>query len=86
MIKTRNDSSRATGRKVTPLENNMSAVSRANANLRERAERRIAAFVEPESDRPTIINGLVRLIDGPEQRETHRLASEVFGQAREREA
>ena len=68
------------------LENNLSAALAANANWRERAERRIAAFVEPELERATIINDYDRLVDGPEQWETWRLACEVFGEAREREA
>ena len=39
----------------------------------------IAAYIEPESDRPTIINDLIRLFDGPVQREAERLAAEALG-------
>jgi hypothetical protein len=55
-------------------ETQLETALRANANLRDRAEELIAAYVEPESDRPTIINDLIRLYDGPEQREAKRLA------------
>jgi hypothetical protein len=51
----------------------------ANANLREEGERLIAAYVAPESNRVGVINELIRLFDGPEQREAKRLAQEALG-------
>jgi hypothetical protein len=44
--------------------------------LRLRAERLIAAYIEPNSDRPAIINELT-LFDGPQQREAQRLSEEA---------
>jgi hypothetical protein len=41
----------------------------------------IAAYVEPESDRPVIINDLIRRFDGPQQREAQRLTQEALGDA-----
>jgi hypothetical protein len=51
----------------------------ANAVIRERAEQLIAAYVEPESDRETIINELIALFDGPQQREAERLTEVALG-------
>ena len=59
----------------------LEAALRANAALRVQAERLIAAYVTPESDRVAIINDLISLFDGPAQREAERLAAEVFGEA-----
>ena len=53
---------------------------RANAKLRERAEELIAAYIEPGSDREARINDLIRLFDGPEQREAQRLAQSALGE------
>jgi hypothetical protein len=50
------------------------------AALRVRAERLIAAYVSPESDRAAIINEIT-LFDGPQQREAQRLAAEALGEA-----
>jgi hypothetical protein len=54
---------------------------RVNAALRLQAERLIAAYVAPESDRSAIINDLIALFDRPAQREAHRLAAEALGEA-----
>ena len=64
---------------MTPLETKLTNALLANAKLREEGERLIAAYIEPESDRPTIINDLIRLFDGPVQREAERLAAEALG-------
>jgi hypothetical protein len=37
--------------------------------MRDQAERLIAAYIAPESDRAAIINELIALFDGPVQRE-----------------
>jgi hypothetical protein len=37
----------------------------ANAAIRVQAERLIAAYVAPDSDREAIINDLITLFDGP---------------------
>ena len=57
----------------------LEAALHASAALRIHAERLIAAYVGPESDRPAIINELIVLFDGPEQREAERLAAEALG-------
>jgi hypothetical protein len=59
----------------------LEAALRVNAALRVQAQRLIAAYVAPESDRRTIINELIALFDGPAQREADRLAAEVLGEA-----
>jgi hypothetical protein len=51
----------------------LEAALRVNAALRVQAERLIAAYVAPESDRGAIINELIALFDGPAQREADRL-------------
>jgi hypothetical protein len=59
----------------------LEAALRANAAIRVQAERLIAAYVAPESDRGAIINELIALFDGPAQREADRLAAEALGEA-----
>jgi hypothetical protein len=66
---------------MTPRETKLAAALDANVALRVQAERLIAAYVEPESDRPVIINDLIRRFDGPQQREAQRLTQEALGDA-----
>jgi hypothetical protein len=56
------------------------------AALRVQAERLIAAYVAPESNREAIINELITLFDGPQQRDAQRLAAEALDEAREKGA
>ena len=49
-------------------------------SLREQAEELIAAYIEPASDQSAVINQLIRLFDGPEQREAQRLAQAALGE------
>jgi hypothetical protein len=63
----------------------LEAALRANAALRVQAERLIAAYVAPESDRGAIINELIALFDGPAQREAQKLATEALNMAGERD-
>ena len=65
---------------TTPRESQLEAALRANAALRDQAERLIAAFVTPESDRTAVMNELIALLDGPAQREAQRLAAEALGE------
>jgi hypothetical protein len=51
----------------------------ANAEIRVQAERLIAAYVAPDSDREAIINELITLFDGPQQREAERLTAVALG-------
>jgi hypothetical protein len=61
-------------------ETKLTAALKANVALRVEAERLIAAYVAPESDRPTIVNELITLFDGPQQREAERLALEALAE------
>jgi hypothetical protein len=60
----------------------LEAALRVNAALLVRAQRLIVAYTAPESDRADIISELVRLLDGPAQREADRLAAEALSEAR----
>jgi hypothetical protein len=62
-------------------ETKLTAALIANAKLREQAERLIAAYVAPKSDRPAIINELIALFDGPGQREAQMLEAKALGEA-----
>jgi hypothetical protein len=46
--------------------------------LRVQAERLIAAYLQPNSDRPAVLNELIILFDGPQQREAQRLGAEAL--------
>lgn len=59
----------------------LEAAPRANAELRAQAEKLIAAYVAPKSDRLAIINEPITLFNGPEHREAQRLATEAPGEA-----
>ena len=65
---------------MTPLEIKLTDALRANAKLREQAEELIAAYIEPASNQSAVINQLIRLFDGPEQREAKRLTTEALGE------
>jgi hypothetical protein len=70
-------------REIDTRETQLEAALRANAAIRVQAERLIAAYVAPESDRAAIINELIALFDGPAQREAERLAAEALGEVSE---
>ena len=65
---------------MTPLEIKLTDALRANAKPREQAEEVIAADIEPGSDRAARIDDLIRLFDGPAQREAKRLAEVALGE------
>jgi hypothetical protein len=65
---------------VTDRTAKLEAALRVNAALRVQAERLIAAYVAPQSDRPGIISELIYLFDGPAQREAERLTREALGE------
>ena len=48
--------------------------------MRLHAERLIAAYVAPKSDRLSIIDQLIRLFDRPHQREAQHLGREVLSE------
>jgi hypothetical protein len=60
----------------------LEAALRVNAAVCARAERLIAAYIAPGSDRAAILNELVRLLNGPGQREAKRLAEVALNKAR----
>ncbi len=70
-----------TASKHNSREGRLEAALHANISLRVQAERLIAAYVAPESDRGVIINDLIILFHGPAQREAERLAAEALGEA-----
>jgi hypothetical protein len=49
--------------------------------LRVQAERLIAAYVAPGSNRNAIINELIALFDGPAQRDAQMLEAKALGEA-----
>ena len=63
---------------ITPLETKLLAALPAIATLRAEAERLAAANIEPNLDRPAIIDQLIRLFNGPEQRDAKRLSEEAL--------
>ena len=60
----------------------LKAALEANVALRVEAERLIAAYIAPESGRAAIINELITLFDGPQQREAERLGHEALAEYR----
>jgi hypothetical protein len=64
---------------MIPLEAKLLAALDAHMALRVQAEELIAAYVAPESDRAALIDALITLFDGPQQREAQRLADEALG-------
>jgi hypothetical protein len=64
---------------MTASINHANSRAKLEAALRVQAERPIAAEVAPESDGPTILNELITLFDGPQQREAQRLSVEASG-------
>ena len=66
---------------MTPRETTLTAALDANVALRVQAERLIAAYVAPESNRAAIVNELIALVDGPQRREAQRLAAVALGRA-----
>jgi hypothetical protein len=67
---------------MTDREIQLEAALRANVALRVQAERLLAAYVAPESDRTAITNELIALFDGPGQREAQRLSGRRWGERR----
>jgi hypothetical protein len=58
----------------------LEAALRVNAALLVHAQRLNAAYVAPETDRAVIINELIRLLNGPAQREAKRLTEVALGE------
>jgi hypothetical protein len=66
---------------TTSRETRLTKALAANVALRVQAVRLMAACVGPGSDRQAVINELVTLFDGPQQREAQRLATDATGSA-----
>ncbi|MBV8794594.1 MAG: hypothetical protein JO136_06610 [Hyphomicrobiales bacterium] len=60
----------------------LEAALRVNAAVCARAERLITAYIAPGSDRTAILGELVRLLNGPGQREAKRLAEVALDKGR----
>ena len=71
---------------MTVRETRLEAALIAHAARRVQAERLIADYVAPESNREAIINELITLFDGPQQRDAQRLAAKALDEAREKGA
>jgi hypothetical protein len=61
-------------------EARLEAALRANAALRVQAERLIAAYIAPDSNRAAIISELIALFDGSDQREAQMLEARALGE------
>lgn len=61
------------------LEAKLIAALEAHVALRVQTEELIAAYVAPEFDRAALMDALITLFDGPQQREAQRLAAEALG-------
>ena len=59
----------------------LEAALRVSAALLDHAQRLIAAYIAPESDRAAIISELIRLLDGPAHREAKRLTEVALGES-----
>jgi hypothetical protein len=60
---------------IATRESQLEVALRANSALRVEAERLIAAYVAPESERAAIMHELIALFDGPAQREARAFAA-----------
>jgi hypothetical protein len=63
---------------IATRESKLETALRANAAFRVQAERLIAAYVAPETDRAAIIHELIALFDGPVQREAQMLEAKAL--------
>jgi hypothetical protein len=66
------------GASMTSIENKLRVALLANANIREEAERLLEAYLTPQSERAAVMNELIRLFDGPQQREAQTRAAEAL--------
>jgi hypothetical protein len=66
---------------MTSRETKLTAAARRQRGATVQAERLIAAYLAPESNRAAIVNELIALFDGPQQREAQRLAAVALGES-----
>jgi hypothetical protein len=67
-------------------EQKLRAALVAHVDLRKQAEELIELYITPGSNGTHIINELIMLFDGPEQREAEKLAEDALGEASEARA
>jgi hypothetical protein len=58
----------------------LEAALSAQAALIEEAQAEIARYLSKKMESPEFVNKLIRLLDGPSQREAQRLAREALGE------
>ena len=68
---------------MTDRNARLEAALRVNAALLVQAKRLISAYIAPGSDRAAVISELIRLLDGPAQREAKRLTEVALGEEEE---
>lgn len=56
------------------------AAIRAQAGLISGAQELLTRYLAKEIESPALIDGLLKLLDGPEQRDAERLAREALGE------
>jgi hypothetical protein len=56
------------------------AAIRAQAGLISEAQELLTHYLAKQIEAPALIEGLLKLLDGPEQREADRLAREALGE------
>ena len=56
------------------------AAIRAQAGLISEAQELLTRYLAKEIEAPALIEGLAKLLDGPQQREAERLAREALGE------
>jgi hypothetical protein len=59
----------------------LEAAVRAQDALIAEAQRLLTRYLAKEIESPSLIDALLRLLDGPQQQETQRLAAEALGEA-----
>ena len=57
------------------------AAIRAQAGLISEAQELLTRYLSKDIESPALIDSLLRLLDGPQQREAERLAREALGEA-----
>jgi hypothetical protein len=65
---------------MNSLETKLQVALLANVSIREEAERLIEAYLTPDAERAAVIDELIRLFDGPKQREAKTLAGEALSE------
>jgi hypothetical protein len=65
---------------MTDRNSEFEAAIRAQAGLISEAKELLTRYLSKEIETPALIDSLLRLLDGPEQREAERLAREALGE------